>query len=160
MRGSHASPLFVRPKNNIIHYFASPRAISFTIVDRSPPPKYTSNTRQRQNQDASLMMRNGVDVGRARRRCGRVVPRDHFGPPAPPRKAAILRESSRSVAPRLRPAGQAAENVLFVERCEGVRLARDLSRSWGDLDIMCVCAVHSDGPSAGCNGSELPGSIR
>ena len=42
----------------------------------------------------------------------------------------------------------------------GVKLMRDLSGSENDVDIMCVCAMHSDGPVAGCNGSELPGTMR
>ena len=61
MHSLHASSLFARPMNNVNYHFASLRAVFFTVVDRSPPPQYKSNTGQRDHQDASLMMRNGVD---------------------------------------------------------------------------------------------------
>ena len=78
MHSLHASSLIARPMNNVNYHFASLHAVSFTIVDRSPPPQYKSNTGQRDNQDASLMMRSGVDDGRARRRYGLVVSHDHY----------------------------------------------------------------------------------
>ena len=88
MHSLHASSLIARPMNNVNYHFASLRRSFLFLHGRRPINHhhhskvsirlYKSNTGQRDNQDASLMMRNGVDDGRARRRYGLVVSHDNY----------------------------------------------------------------------------------